>query len=107
MEVVKKIECLVKGKVLKLTPEAFKIAAEYFGAEKMDALKINKPIELSKPILIPKPIQMNKPVLGKPIEKPEVPIEKVVKTEVVDEKVVEPIANIAPKKRKVVKKAKK
>ncbi|MCK9281533.1 MAG: hypothetical protein M0P71_12985 [Melioribacteraceae bacterium] len=106
MEGIKKIECMVKGKVLKLAPEAFKIAEQYFGAEKMDALKINKPIELSKPILIPKPIQINKPVLGQPIEKTaEVPKEK--PTEVIAETVVEPILNKVPAKRKVVKKAKK
>lgn len=109
---IEKIECLVKGKVLKLMPEAFKIAEKYFGAERMSELKINKPIELSKPILIPKPIAI-KPVISKPIEKAviglgdkinEIVAEKVVKTEVVADEVVAPVVVKAPAKKAPVKK---
>jgi hypothetical protein len=102
-----KIECLVKGKILKLSPEAFKMAEEYFGAERMDALSLGKPIELSKPLLIPR-----KPVLSQPIELPVTKPKDLGKlSEVVAEKVVAPIVeNIpvrkAPVKREV-KKAKK
>jgi hypothetical protein len=103
-----KIECLVKGKILKLTPETFKIAEQYFGAERISELKINKPIELSKPILIPKPIVIAKPVISKPIEKL---VEKVVATEVIAAEVVKPVVNKVPVKKvpvkRVVKKAKK
>jgi hypothetical protein len=98
MEKIEKIECLVKGKVIKLTPAAFKIAKEYFGAERMDAIAISKPIELSKPLLIPK-----KPTLSQPIQPP---VEKLIQKEVIEEKVVEPVVKTVAKKR-TVNKAKK
>jgi hypothetical protein len=90
-----KIECLVKGKILKLSPEAFKMAEEYFGAERMDALSLGKPIELSKPLLIPR-----KPVLSQPIQ---IPVIK--PTEVIAEEVAEVIVNKIPEKKAPVKRA--
>jgi len=89
-----KIECLVKGKILKLTPEAFKMAEEYFGAERLDAIGLTKPIELSKPLLIPK-----KPVLSQPIQ---IPIGQLIKQkteEVIAETVVEPVVNTVAKRK--------
>jgi len=50
------IKCLVNGRELSLSPEAFAMAKEYFGAEKISDLIAAKPIELSKPLLIPKPL---------------------------------------------------
>lgn len=58
-----KIKCVVRGKILELSPVAYEMAKEYFGAAKVSDLNITKPIELSKPILIPK-IQVK-------VEKPE------------------------------------
>jgi hypothetical protein len=98
-----KIECLVKGKVLKLTPEAFKIAEKYFGAERMSELAINKPIELSKPILIPKPIEIKRPVISKPIEKPVEKAPEPQKTEVIAKEVAEPLVVKVPVKKAPVK----
>ncbi len=97
MEKIEKIECLVKGKILKLSPEAFKMAEAYFGAERTDTIKANKPIELSKPLLIPR-----KPELSQPIE---LPVIKPGKSEVTVPEVVDPIVNNVPKKKAPVKKA--
>lgn len=58
-----KVKCVVRGKILELSPVAYEMAKEYFGAAKVSDLNITKPIELSKPILIPK-IQVK-------VEKPE------------------------------------
>ena len=49
-----KIKCMVRGKILDLTPVAFEMAKEYFGAVKISELTVSKPIELTRPILIPK-----------------------------------------------------
>ena len=49
-----KIKCVVRGKILELSPTAYAMAKDYFGAAKVSDLNITKPIELSKPILIPK-----------------------------------------------------
>ena len=58
-----KIKCVVRGKILELSPNAYEMAKEYFGAAKVSDLNISKPIELSKPILIPK--------INVKVEKPE------------------------------------
>ena len=58
-----KIKCVVRGKILELSPTAYEMAKEYFGAAKVSDLNITKPIELSKPILIPK--------INVKVEKPE------------------------------------
>ena len=58
-----KIKCVVRGKILELSPTAYEMAKEYFGAAKVSDLNISKPIELSKPILIPK--------INVKVEKPE------------------------------------
>ena len=58
-----KIKCVVRGKIQELSPTAYEIAKEYFGAVKASDLKITKPIELSKPILTPK--------INVKVEKPE------------------------------------
>ena len=58
-----KIKCVVRGKILELSPTAYEMAKEYFGAVKVSDLNISKPIELSKPILIPK--------INVKVEKPE------------------------------------
>jgi hypothetical protein len=103
MEKIEKIECLVKGKILKLSPEAFKLAEGYFGAVRTSEIKANKPIELSKPLLIPR-----KPELSQPIE---LPVIKPGKSEVTAPEVVEPVVNNIPKRKapakKTVKKAEK
>ena len=57
-----KIKCMVRGKILDLTPVAFEMAKEYFGAVKISELTVSKPIELTKPILIPKiKVKVEKP----------------------------------------------
>ncbi len=71
-----KIKCVVRGKILELSPTAYEMAKEYFGAAKVSDLNISKPIELSKPILnISKPIELSKPILipkiNVKVEKPE------------------------------------
>ena len=58
-----KIKCVVRGKILELSPTAYEMAKEYFGAAEVSDLNISKPIELSKPILIPK--------INVKVEKPE------------------------------------
>ena len=58
-----KIKCVVRGKILELSPTAYEMAKDYFGAAKVSDLNITKPIELSKPILIPK--------INVKVEKPE------------------------------------
>ena len=58
-----KIKCVVRGKILELSPTAYEIAKEHYGAVKVSDLNISKPIELSKPILIPK--------INVKVEKPE------------------------------------
>jgi len=58
-----KIKCVVRGKILELSPTAYEMAKDYFGAAKVSDLNISKPIELSKPILIPK--------INVKVEKPE------------------------------------
>ena len=58
-----KIKCVVRGKILELSPNAYEMAKEYFGAAKVSDLNISKPIELTKPILIPK--------INVKVEKPE------------------------------------
>jgi len=69
------IKCLVNGRELSLSPEAFAMAKEYFGAEKISDLIAAKPIELSKPLLIPKPLTKEiippvEKIVDKPIEMP-------------------------------------
>ena len=58
-----KIKCVVRGKILELSPTAYEMAKDYFGAAKVSDLNITKPIELSKPILTPK--------INVKVEKPE------------------------------------
>ena len=58
-----KIKCVVRGKILELSPTAYEMAKDYFGAAKVSDLNITKPIELSRPILIPK--------INVKVEKPE------------------------------------
>ena len=73
-----KVKCMVRGKILELSPTAYEMAKEYFGAAKVSDLNITKPIELSKPILIPKiNVKVEKPeeLLQKPateVKQPEV-----------------------------------
>lgn len=58
-----KIKCVVRGKIMELSPTAYEMAKDYFGAAKVSDLNITKPIELSKPILIPKiNVKVEKPV---------------------------------------------
>ena len=58
-----KIKCVVRGKIQELSPTAYEMAKDYFGAAKVSDLNISKPIELSKPILIP--------TINVKVEKPE------------------------------------
>jgi hypothetical protein len=66
-----KIKCFVNGRELNLSPQAFDLAKEYFGAEKVSDIIGSKPIELSKPLLIPKPLTKEIiPPVEKVVEKP-------------------------------------
>lgn len=68
-----KVKCMVRGKIVSLSPRAYEMAKEYFGAQKISELTITKPIELTKPILIPK-IKVEKPeeIIKKVTEEPKV-----------------------------------
>ena len=79
-----KIKCVVRGKIMELSPTAYEMAKDYFGAAKVSDLNITKPIELSKPILIPK--------INVKVEKPE---ELLQKTEVKQAEVKETVVDKA------------
>jgi hypothetical protein len=57
-----KIKCVVRGKILELSPTAYEMAKDYFGAAKVSDLNISSRLNF-KPILIPK--------INVKVEKPE------------------------------------
>lgn len=76
-----KIKCVVRGKILELSPNAYEMAKQYFGAQRLSDLVVPRPIELNKPLMIPKPL---KPVADPVVETP-IELKKTI-TEVVEHK---------------------
>jgi len=96
----KKIKCLVNGRTVTLTEQAFKLAKRHFGAISEDELQRAKPVELQKPLIKP----TIKPVILKPPIK-EIPEVKVPESDPMTEvKPEEPDASGDPVAEKKVKK---
>ena len=60
-----KVKCMIRGKIVSLSPRAYEMAKEYFGAQKISELTITKPILIPK-IKVEKPEEIIKKVTEEP-----------------------------------------